>query len=67
MTKPRTKPITNWDSVPVILDTGYVAALLAVTPDRVSRMCKKGILPGHKVGRDWRIFKDELISFIKGE
>lgn len=56
----------NWDEVPVVLDVPLAARILGFTVDSVSRKCKSGELPAHKIMGEWRFCKDELISYIKG-
>ena len=39
------------------LTTAEAAALLSVSPARVRRMLKDGILAGRRFGRDWQVEK----------
>lgn len=61
----RERQATNWDEVPVLFDVPYAARLLRVSADVLSRKCKSGEFPAHKVFNQWRIRKDELIAFIQ--
>lgn len=58
------KPITNWNDVPVVIDIPMAARLLGFTVDVITRKCKKGEIPAHKVFNQWRIDKDELVQFL---
>jgi len=61
------KPVTNWDDVPVIIDPVYVARLLGVTPTRVREMCRKEQIPNTKLGKLWRISKEDLRNYMEGK
>lgn len=61
---PRERPILNWDDVPVVIDVPYAARLLALSVDYTSRLAQRGVLPGHKIGKQWRFDKDELRQYI---
>ena len=67
MTEPETKPPpTSWDEFPLVLTTEEAAALLRVHINTIKKMCNEGRLPANKVGRDWRILRDELREYLQG-
>ncbi len=41
------------------------AKYLRVAPITVYRLAEKGDLPGHKVGGQWRFFRDELSHWLR--
>ena len=62
---PRERPIVNWDDVPVIIDVPYVARLLAMSADYVTRLAQKSKIPAFKAGRLWRFRKDEIEQYME--
>lgn len=44
-----------------------VADLLHLHRDTVRRMLREGRLPGTKVGRAWRIARQALDAYVRGE
>lgn len=65
MPKPKQRPITTWEQVPVVMDTAYVAMLLGLTLNEVRLMASKGELPATKPGkRAWRFEKTSLMKAL---
>ena len=58
--------IYRWDDVPLIVDTYYVADLFKCSARLIRAECQKGKLKAFKVGDMWRINKDDLIAYTKG-
>ncbi|MDU6347410.1 helix-turn-helix domain-containing protein [Faecalispora jeddahensis] len=58
------KKETNWDKVPVIFDIAYAATLLGISLDTMHKLCQKGKFPAFKVGKLWRVNKDDLMTYI---
>lgn len=58
--------ITSWDDLPAILTAEECAEFLRVHLNTVKRLLYDGELPGAKVGRQWRIDKRELRTYIEG-
>ena len=52
----RTQPLTRDD----ILTAKEVAELYALPLSTVYHLARRGILPGHRVGRAWRFVRYEL-------
>lgn len=62
------KRTLNWDTYPLILTPEDTALLLNVTIETVQKLCRKGQLPGFKLGgRKWRIPRDKLRAMVEGE
>ena len=59
-----TKQYTSWEQLPIILDVPQVACLLCLHPNTVTRLCRRGELTGHKIGREWRINKSSVMKFM---
>lgn len=59
------KSETDWNRVPVIFDLTYAAALLDVSLDRMHKLAQQGRFPAFKVGKLWRVRKDDLINYIE--
>lgn len=61
------RPITNWDDVPVIIDVPYAARLYGINADRACRLCRAGKLPAFKVGKLWRLRREDVIKDINNK
>ena len=48
-----------------ILDADEVAKLLRVHPRTVKRLASEGILPGFRVGSQWRFRREAINEYIK--
>jgi len=48
-----------------ILDADEVAKLLKVHPRTVKRLASEGILPGFKVGSQWRFRREAINEYIR--
>lgn len=59
--------VYNWDEVPAIIDIPYAMMLLGCSRETIRRECQNGGLPAFKVGDMWRIRKDALEAYTKGE
>jgi excisionase family DNA binding protein len=49
-----------------VLTVEDVARLLELKPYTVKEYARRGILPGRKLGRNWRFLRPELEQAIKG-
>lgn len=58
--------IYNWDAVPLFVDIPYVAELFKCSGKTIQRECQSGRLKAVKVGKMWRICKDDLIAYARG-
>lgn len=52
----------SWDEV---LTTRQAAKFLQVNENTVLDHAARGLLPGRKVGRDWRFLRSELLDHIR--
>ena len=50
-----------------LLTVKEVAAYLRVERVTVWRWCQKGIVPAIRLGRSWRIHRDDLANFLEKE
>ena len=50
-----------------LLTVAETAALLRTTKQQVRKMIAQQLIPGMKVGREWRISRDYLESFLRSE
>lgn len=48
------------------LTTGEVAEIIRTSTDYVSRQCANGAIRAKRVGREWRIHRDEVTRFMGG-
>ena len=61
------KPVTSWDSLPIVLDTAYAARVLGCCAETVKRMCQRGELKAVNMGgRAWRVTRDNLRDYVEG-
>lgn len=56
---------TDWNRVPVIFDLAYAASLLGISLDRIHRLAQHGQFPAFRVGKLWRVRKDDLLAYIE--
>lgn len=61
------KYVYCWDEVPVVIDVIYASVILGLTAVQVRIMLRRGDLKGVKIGRDWRILKSDIMSFVGAE
>ena len=55
-----------FDEYPDILSIIDVMEILGIGRNLALRLCKEGVIPAFKVGRNWRINKTELIKYTSG-
>ena len=56
----------NWEDLPLVLTVEETAQVLRVTAKLITEMCRKGELPAVKVGRAWRIKRDDVLAYLQG-
>lgn len=61
---PKTKYVTDWSQVPVVVDVPYVSIMLGIHPNTVTKYLRTGVIKGFKVGCEWRIRKDAIAAFM---
>lgn len=42
------------------------AEFLRLTPYAVRSLARRGVLPGRKVGKEWRFYRPDLVSWLRG-
>jgi excisionase family DNA binding protein len=47
-----------------VLTTNEAAEYLRLSPYAVRDLARRKVLPGRKVGRDWRFYKPELVAWL---
>jgi excisionase family DNA binding protein len=57
--------IMDWTDLPAILTSEECAVFLRVHINTVKRLLADGKLPGRKIGRQWRIDKEDLKRFME--
>lgn len=60
-----TEPLLSWDELPVLCTCGDVAHLLHCTVEKVQRMAQKGDIPAFRLGREWRLRKEDVMSYVE--
>lgn len=58
---------TIWDDLSPMMTPDEVAKFLKVSVSTVKRLLYEGRLYGQKVGRQWRISRDDLKEFHEGK
>jgi excisionase family DNA binding protein len=53
------------DNLPDVVTVKQLAKFLQINDITVKRALKAGDLKGFKIGRDWRIEKEEVIKWLK--
>jgi excisionase family DNA binding protein len=48
-----------------LLKLVYVAELVGVTPEYLSRQIKLGRLGGYRIGREWRVSRQQLAEWLR--
>lgn len=59
------KIIRSWGRVPVIFDLEYAACLVGSTKSNLKYLSQNSRFPAFKVGRVWRVKKEDLIAWIE--
>jgi excisionase family DNA binding protein len=49
-----------------VLTLDQAASLLQLCSHTVSKLARKGDLPGRRIGREWRFVRSELLRWING-
>lgn len=57
---------TDWNEVPVVIDPAFIARLLQRSVRSVTGMLTAGEIPGKKIGKTWRISRDQFRSWLEG-
>lgn len=52
------------DNLPDVVTVKQLAEFLQVSEMTIKRALKSGSLKGFKIGRDWRVEKEEVIKWI---
>ncbi len=50
---------------PTMLTVEEIARRLNTTPNTVNRFIRTGLLPGYKVGREWRVEPADFEEFLR--
>ena len=58
--------MTTWEDLPLVLTTKQAAEVLQVHIKTVEAMCRAGDLPARKVGKAWRIRREDLRAYLSG-
>lgn len=61
------KQYTSWDGVPLSLTVDEAANVLGVHSNTVRNVIKSGELAARKVGREWRIARENLRVYLEGK
>jgi len=56
----------NPEADPVCFTVAEAAAFLRLHPKTIERACRRGELPATRVGRAWRISREELLRMLLG-
>ena len=58
------RPITDWDSVPILIDVAMAATIIGKSYEATRRMAANGSIPAIKIGSEWRIEKHTFMRFL---
>jgi excisionase family DNA binding protein len=56
--------VTPVKGVTPVLSTAEAAEILGVSEDTVQRMCQRGELRAYRVGRAWKIRREDLDAYL---
>lgn len=59
--------VTDWSTVPVVMDIPLAARIIGQTPERIRKKCINGQFPAYKEGSEWRIEKELLIAYMRSK
>lgn len=57
--------IFDYRQMPEVVTTGEAAAYLRISKPTVAKYAELGLIPGRKIGDQWRFFRDELREFME--
>ncbi|MGQ9689384.1 MAG: helix-turn-helix domain-containing protein [Desulfobaccales bacterium] len=49
-----------------VLTVAEAAEFLRLTPYAVRRLARRGVLPGRKLGKEWRFYRPDLVAWLRG-
>ena len=55
----------NWDEVPLILSIEELSRLTGYNRNTLKLYCAKGLLPAYKLGKEWRINKEDYMNWAE--
>lgn len=58
--------IPTLDNLPYMMNLDMVSALTGFNYETVKRYCQKGIIKARKIGREWRVTKDDFLQMGLG-
>jgi excisionase family DNA binding protein len=56
--------VSEWASLPLVLTTEQVAALLHLHVNTVKNLCRQGKLPATKIGNVWRFQRADILPLL---
>jgi excisionase family DNA binding protein len=57
--------MSPYDDSEALLKLAYVAELVDVTPEYLARQIKLGRLGGYRIGREWRVSRQQLAEWLR--
>ncbi|MBR1810760.1 MAG: helix-turn-helix domain-containing protein [Clostridia bacterium] len=61
-----TREYTDWSSVPAVMSVEDLCCLMHITEQTAFKMLSEKKIPAEKVGREWRIDKEAVRSYLNG-
>ncbi len=55
-----TKQFKTWESVPAVITLNDASILLQIPEDTLRRHLEAGVIPGVKIGKQWRLDKAKI-------
>lgn len=55
----------NWDEVPLIMGIQELSQLTGYNQNTLKLYCAKGMLPAYKLGKEWRINKEDYMNWAE--
>ena len=55
---------TNWDEVPLLMDSVMVARLFGCDESKIRKMANSHLIPAYRIGKELRYDREEIKAFV---
>ena len=57
----------DWDDLPLIMGLSDISILTGLGVDRIRQLCADGTIPAFRVGKKWKVEKNDLRKWIDSQ
>lgn len=57
----------EWDDLPLIMGLSDISILTGLGVDRIRQLCADGTIPAFRVGKKWKVEKNDLRKWIDSQ